>query len=297
MFSEKPNIAASPEFELYVAYNLELPVRAMSSSDSGTSSDSGIQTNVHGLEDGKLNELDAPHEALALAAPRLFLFLPSDPELWDDLDPSTHSFRLYFLCDCHYESTEERYPTVHISNHPGYDLKHPQEFIRRFGYLSLLILEAVKTGYSGNSCCFPPLDTFQILRTFGRNPIRHDLKPATLESLVDKTIAYIHEPRDQDRQPKQSSNHYLRSIVNVVGSCFQRQRNQESPSNVSMDRSDAWPIRSFLRLSNGDNGMGDLTRVLFPSTVRWLCRNHAFITSDIEVLEQFVQSRGGSIDL
>lgn len=139
-----------------------------------------------------MNELDISHYLLIFAAPRLFLILPSDLELRDHSDPSTHTFRLYFMCDCQYKKFEDRRPYVHISNHSGYHLDRPLEFIRQFGQLSLTILEAVETGYIGPEFCIPKLDSFQILDNFRGNAIQQQLTSATIGPLVNKAITYIY---------------------------------------------------------------------------------------------------------
>ncbi|KAI9236269.1 MAG: hypothetical protein BYD32DRAFT_437608 [Podila humilis] len=173
--SLKPEVTSTIEFALYLGYN--------------------AQEIEQEANNGPLNELDAIQQALESAEPRLFLFLPSDFKLWDDLNPSTHSLRLYFLCDCPPATTDERFTThVHVSNHPGYDLDQPREFIRRYGRLSLIILEAVKTEYISDHCCIPKLDTYQILTSFQDNAIQHQLKSATIgPPLVDKAITYVRE--------------------------------------------------------------------------------------------------------
>lgn len=277
MFSEKPDTTKSPQFQLYFRYNLDM-IRERLKSDSGIQPGGRL-----------LNELDVPHEALESAAPRLFLLLPSALELWNDSDPSTHSFRLYFLCDCQHDSIEDDYPThVHISNHPGYALDRPLEFIRQFGRLSIVILEAVKYGYLGPNCCIPKLNTLQILHCLRGNDkfTLHQLTPATVGPLVDKAITYIHY--QMFLELKQQDNHYLRSFAKVLASLFQAKQSQESHS-IS--------VSSFLQLQNKDNGLGGLNRVLFYSEARWLCQSHAFEISNTEELEKFVQSRGGTIDL
>lgn len=224
------------------------------------------------------------------------MLLPSRPELWDHSDPSTHSFRLYFLCDCEDESYENTYPTfVHISTHSEYDLDQPAEFIRQFGRLSLTILEAVKNGYNGD-CCIPKLDTFQILASFKDEVVHHQLTPATIGPLIDRSIAYIHKYQSMEKQPKRRSATYPGPIENVFASSFPRGRNQASLSKVAMNtRSNIRSIHSFLRPQNGDIGMGDLNRVLSPMTGRWICKNHASIYSNTEAVEKYVLSHGGCV--
>lgn len=62
----------------------------------------------------------------------LFIILPSDLDTWDDTDPSTHQFRLYFMCDIDLDATlpKDLPRHVHISNHPGYPLSRPKEFFQ-----------------------------------------------------------------------------------------------------------------------------------------------------------------------
>lgn len=292
MFSGRPDTARSPEVGLYVNFSmhllierqrLDLRVQAKSQESDGA---------------GALNELDTPHEPLESSVPRLFLLLPSDLESWDDSNPSTHSFRLYFLCDHEHESLEERYPTyVHLSNHSGYDLDQVQEFIRQFGCMSLTILEAAKSGYISPYCCIPKLETFQILDSLAGAPVQHSLTPAILGPLINQAIAYIREQLSVQSQQTHQTSYSLRSIANAVVSCFTQQRDQVSQPNMSTSGPITRSIRSFLRLQNGDNGMGGLNRILCPHTMRYLCQGHAFVHSDIEALEQYVLSLGGSIDL
>lgn len=183
MNAVKPEIAKSPEFEVYLLYHLNHFQAKREAIPRASPTDQDANEVV-------VKELDSIDDRLQLVAPRLFFILPSDLKLWDDSDPTTHSFRLYFMCGCLDKSAEERYPTfVHISSHPGYNLDQPQEFIRQFGRLSLIILEEVKTGYTGHTCRIPKLDSFQILRGVGDNPIQHWLTPETLEPLINKTIA------------------------------------------------------------------------------------------------------------
>lgn len=200
----------------------------MSTFQARKKSDLKKQKEKRQADDGTCNELETPHQALEPPAPRLFLFLPSNLALWDDLDPTTHAFRLYFLCDCQYEATEEECPTyVHVSDHPWYDIDQPLDFIRQFGRLSLIILEAAKAGCNGDRCCIPKLNFFQILRNFEGNAIQHGLTPSTMAQRVDKGIVYI---REQIKGPQhaQQGNHYCTSIANVVAPCTQWEQHQKS---------------------------------------------------------------------
>lgn len=53
---------------------------------------------------------------------------------------------------------------------------------------------------------------------------------------------------------------------------------------------------SLLRPQNGDNGMGNLSRVIVYSEVKWLCRYHSLINFNNESLALYIQSQGESVD-
>lgn len=67
---------------------------------------------------------------LRLLPSQLFLVLPTRVAHWKLLDPATHTFRLYFLCDNapHHQWRTNNNPPyhAHISSHSGYDINKPQ---------------------------------------------------------------------------------------------------------------------------------------------------------------------------
>lgn len=284
MNAVKPEIAKSPEFEVYVLYHLSHLQAKREAIPRASPTDQDANEVV-------VKELDSIDDRLQRASPRLFLILPSDLKLWDDSDPTTHSFRLYFMCDCLDQSAGESYPTfVHVPSHPGHNLDQPREFIRQFGRLSLIILEAVKR-YTGHTCRIPKLDSFLMLRSVGDNPIQHWLTPETLEPLINKAIAYTQEQLSLESQSKRQDNYYMGYLADMVTSLFRRRRSQESQPKKYMC------VRSFVRPQHGDNGLGGLNRVLALKKARWLCKSHAFVRPSNEALEGYARSRGGNIDL
>lgn len=86
-----------------------------------------------------------------ILAPRLFIALPRDLNSWDDSDPSTHKFRLYYLCDVsHAGCMQSSLPQhKHISAHQGYNIRRPGEFFEKFGGYVLRVLNMVKHGFAG----------------------------------------------------------------------------------------------------------------------------------------------------
>ncbi|KAF9332225.1 hypothetical protein BG006_004913 [Podila minutissima] len=66
------------------------------------------------------------------ATSKLFIVLPSSARSWDDLDPSTHHFRLHFLCDNRKNEGAQSMPQhVHLANRAGYNLLKPQDFFKK----------------------------------------------------------------------------------------------------------------------------------------------------------------------
>lgn len=254
--SSRLAIAASPQFILNVEfYKAAILVRHQQC---------GMRSIV------EYDQLGTPHDVLAETAPRLFLVLPSDLDVWDDLDPSTHTFRLYYLCDFDYEYTKsERHPQhIHISDHRGYDLDKPQEFFQRFGRFALTMLEIIRDGLNVQGCLVPKLGSLKILNGCGDSVPEHGLDQNTLAPLVDKAIAYLCALFGED---------HMRPVwVNSRESRL---------------------VKSFLCLQEDDNSMGDLFRLLGPSTARWLCMYHAVEPDRLLALLVVVRSLNGGIDV
>ncbi|KAG0088720.1 hypothetical protein BGZ93_010267, partial [Podila epicladia] len=126
-------------------------------------------------------------------APRLFIVLPADLDIWIDSDMATHSFRLFFMCEnkkqeC--EAPEDMPQHIHLSNHPGYNLQRPQEFFQIYGDYVLRMLQMVEYGYS-DCHVVPPLNSFKILRDHDPVIAGSHLSKETIGALVAKSIAYI----------------------------------------------------------------------------------------------------------
>ncbi|KAG0015964.1 hypothetical protein BGZ81_011445 [Podila clonocystis] len=127
------------------------------------------------------------------ATSSLFIVLPSDLRRWDDSDSKTHHFRLYFLCDIRkVDSAPKESPQyVHLSNHPGYILDQPLEFLQTYGDYVLRMLRMIKHGYSDDTYEIPSLKTFKILWNCDPNVVGKRLTQKTIQSLVDKALLYL----------------------------------------------------------------------------------------------------------
>ncbi|KAG0338396.1 hypothetical protein BG004_007249 [Podila humilis] len=209
--------------------------------------------------------------------PRLFIVLPSGPEPWDDSDPETQTFRLYFLCDVRMEddSSDTIPQHVHLSNHRGYNISRPQEFFHTFGDHVLQMLRMVKRGFQGGGYEIPPLHSFRILwghRSDGSDTCEQRLSQYNIEILVNKAIYYL----EKVSPPK-------------------------SFAGGGLSRSQSLEIKTFLDVNDNDNLEGNLQRFLHDTQfVFWMCHDHKsqlYNSEPLENLVKFVTREGGHIDI
>lgn len=213
-------------------------------------------------------------------APRLFLVLPADLDTWIDSDPTTHSFRLYFLCENkkqEKEAPEDMPHHVHLSNHPGYDLQQPQEFLRIYGDYVLKVLQMVECGYCDRRHEIPPLNSFKILCGHDTVATGSQLSKDTLRSLVAKSIAYL-----QELSPPKWIEHPMLSLKQSA------------------------MIKDYLEIPDSCNGLGNLHRYITTVTgfinpeVLWMCQVHTeqrLRQEALQELQVFVQSHGGHVSM
>lgn len=219
--------------------------------------------------------LNAVHNQWDYATSRLFIILPSDLNSWEDSDPSTHTFRLYFICDMkkQRELRERTPPHVHLSNHPGYYLKEPQEFFQEHGDYALRVLRMVKHGYTNKSYDIPPLSSFKILWNCNTNISGGYLSKENIGPLVDKAISYL------------SELHLPRSM-----------------QALELTRTGSTAIEAYLNIQDGDNAQGGLHCYIDPQQkMTWMCREHThqgYLNQErLEGLKTFVGLHGGHLDM
>ncbi|KAG0335742.1 hypothetical protein BG000_007265 [Podila horticola] len=208
------------------------------------------------------------------ATSRLFIVLPSDLNSWNDSDPSTHQFRLCFLCDNNntISYSEESPRHVHLSDHPGYSLKRPQEFIQTYGYYMLRILLMIKHGFSSAEYDIPSLDTFKILWNCNPDVSGSHLTKETLGRLVDKAVAHL-------------------QVLSLP----------KRKAQLALTRKESAAIKTYLDMQDGDNAQGSLHRLFaFGQRVYWRCQAHSpqnLQAQQLKELKEFVCSIGGDVDM
>ncbi|KAG0075081.1 hypothetical protein BGZ93_001371 [Podila epicladia] len=202
----------------------------------------------------------------------LFIILPSDLKSWVDSDSTTYQLRIHFLCS-NIQSTPptDKPQHVHLSNHPGYRLLRPQEFLREYGYYVLRLLQVIKCGYSDDEYKFLPLEADKILWNCDPNVIGSHINKDSITHLVDRAIAYLHElSLTQTRNPAPTGDQ-------------------------------AAAIKSFLDLQGGGNPDSNLIPCIASDhQVHWMCREHAYQHVDqgcLQDLQDFVGRHEGHVDM
>ncbi|KAF9385761.1 hypothetical protein CPB97_004497, partial [Podila verticillata] len=241
-----------------------------------------VMKHVHRLEENVplwnrrnvyFNMFYGGHSRWDYATSKLFIVLPSDLNALDGHDPSTHRFRLYFLCDNSMDAVAQKGAPqhVHLSNHPGYNLKRPQEFFRIYGDYVLRMLQLVRFGYSDNTYYTPLLATKNILWK-DKSPTGTTLSKQNITLLVDRAIAYI----EHSSPPKW--------IV-----------------EPGMTRNQSAAIRDFLEVQPGDDAEGNLNRHIDSNQcVSWLCQMHKeqyFDWKLLKNLKKYLRGKQGHLDM
>lgn len=220
------------------------------------------------------NLLHEGHTRVKCSTTKFFLVLPSDLRTWDDSDHSTRQFRIYFMCDNRRRTSDQKESSqrLHLSNHPGYNLKRPQEFLNKYGDYILKVLIMVKRGYSNYQYEVPPLHTFKILWNCDPSIIGRHLTKDNLGPLVDKTIAYLQNLSPPPWKPK---------------------------DGLRLDQSST--IGCYLDTNDDENTEGNLLRyVKGAQRVYWACQAHVHRTIDqvyLDELRAFVDGHGGHVDM
>ncbi|KAG0227225.1 hypothetical protein BGX31_007055 [Mortierella sp. GBA43] len=130
-----------------------------------------------------------------LSVPQPFILLPKDYGSVNGQERSSSPhFRLHFLCEYGpYTVTRDTKRTheFHMTNHSGYDLKKPNEFVDKYGPYVLTVLYMVKYGAMAPGFIVPPLTQSKLVTRIKENHeslghIKKDIK-----RLVNDTITYL----------------------------------------------------------------------------------------------------------
>ena len=130
-----------------------------------------------------------------LPAPRFFIVLPVDTSLSEGQRKSpTLTFRLHFLCEgISYSTTKDTKGTsdIHMTDHPGYDIKNPKEFFGKYGPYILTTMYMIKYGATASEFVVPPLAYSKLVARIGENQEYLASVKKNIDRLVDIAISYL----------------------------------------------------------------------------------------------------------
>ncbi|KAK3825280.1 MAG: hypothetical protein J3Q66DRAFT_327384 [Benniella sp.] len=135
---------------------------------------------------------------------RFFIVLPKDTGMDDGQKDSSRLFRLHLLCECDsYTTIKNGKGTcrIHMTNHPGYDLKRPAEFFSKYGSYVLTMMYLFKHGAMTSGFVVPPLAHSELVSRIEVTQGQIDITRKNIIRLVDDTITHLEgmaHPTDTD---------------------------------------------------------------------------------------------------
>jgi len=143
-----------------------------------------------------------------LLVPRFFIVLPKNVSLSDgQKDSSSLTFRLHFLCESisysPIKDTKDAEGTkgtcdIHMTNHPGYDIKNPKEFFGKYGSYILATMYMIKYGTTAPGFVVPPLAYSKLMARIGDNHEYLTSVKKDIGRLVDIAISYLEDTPTMD---------------------------------------------------------------------------------------------------
>ncbi|KAG0225583.1 hypothetical protein B0O80DRAFT_424233 [Mortierella sp. GBAus27b] len=163
------------------------------------------------------NQLDIIFETCfdESSIPRLFIVLPKNPNLDPQEIASCRFFRIHFLCECR-SSTIAKDPKgshrVHLTNHPGYDIKKPKEFFDKYSQYVLTMMHMAKYGAMASGFVVPPLTRTSVMARIGQDYKDIRVSKSNIEQQIDTMITYLGEmSRTADNDIHASQHSTLRN--------------------------------------------------------------------------------------
>ncbi|KAG0336574.1 hypothetical protein BG000_006440 [Podila horticola] len=224
--------------------------------------------------------------------PRLFIVLPRATDSWDRLNPFTHKFRLYFLCECgdHTKTPGSKISHhIHLAKHEGYDVDRPTEFFEKYGSYVLIMMEMIRYGVVTAGIVVPALANSNLLDGF--DGLSDGVAQFTKDSfgpLVQESIDYVQRQRMPDYSQAPFRNDATTSTdVDLAG-------------QVALEGADLRQLASFLRNKDEAKVLGNLYRIVTPEGhVKWVCLDHYrenYREASIQQFKETVAVNGGSFD-
>ncbi|KAG0221667.1 hypothetical protein BGX31_009646, partial [Mortierella sp. GBA43] len=207
------------------------------------------------------------------SAPRLFFIIPKNTSQdHTETDRVSRKFRLHFLCECgsHTMSEDSKEPhKVHMTNHPGYDLKRPKEFFDKYRSYILTVMYMVKYGAMTAGIVVPPLLQPRPAGMIGQGQEQDCLTKENIGQLIDDTITHLEEMnRDTDSDT-----------------------NTQRWDLIRIDLND---VKSYLEVNEGDHLPGSILQLTrLERHYSWVCGEHRYEWT-VQHLNDIVNAIGGT---
>ncbi|KAG0005466.1 hypothetical protein BGZ65_011088 [Modicella reniformis] len=210
-----------------------------------------IQNRIHAL----ITQTNELHEH---PLPRLFIVLPKAIRGRDKTRKAqADQFQVYFLCECGAYTISENgtnSPTIHLSNHEGYDLEKPTEFFEKYGTYVLALMYMIKHGVKVGDVVVPSLADLATVGGLDAGQKQPDhLK--NIGSLVDDSITFL-QSQKYDNIPEGGESMELAITRALEGGV------------------DLQHLGSFLK-AKSEHALGNLHRVITnEGHVKYMCDEH-----------------------
>ncbi|KAG0247101.1 hypothetical protein BG011_002002, partial [Mortierella polycephala] len=208
------------------------------------------------------------------------------PSGWDVLQPFTHKYRLYFLCECgeHTKSinSKSKIPHhIHLAKHEGYEIARPSEFFQQYGPYVLTILKMLKFGVTVAGVAMPALSQL--------------VSP----DFLGQTIAGLKELQDNIVPGADQVINWMDKVSMDDGEGIEG-ATEHKENKEALEGADLRKLETFLRRNDGNKVLGNLYRtVTDEGHVKWVCIDHYrenYQENAVKEFRRMLESVGGSFD-
>ncbi|KAF9354310.1 hypothetical protein BGX34_011101, partial [Mortierella sp. NVP85] len=202
--------------------------------------------------------------ALVRPVPRMFVVLPC-------ISPSQHGpqypvpkssdFRLFFLCECNHQPTNEgrEASNIHLARHEGYELQDVKEFFQSYTPYLLSMIHILMNGITAPGFNIPSLSHKTLAE--GVNEVQDvlDLENNTIQSLMDDMVSHFRGNEYETPMNRMDSN----AALDIL------------------EAADLYPVVEHLKGHRNQLGhtLGNLRQIITQDgDVKWVCVDHSVIS-------------------
>ncbi|KAF9366718.1 hypothetical protein BGX34_009557 [Mortierella sp. NVP85] len=185
---------------------------------------------------------------------RFFIVLPMDTGMDDEQKDSSRLFRLHLLCECDFHTMNKDGKSaceIHMTNHPGYDLKRPTEFFNKYGSYVLTMMYLIKHGTITSGFVVPPLAHSKLVSRIEATQGQIGITRNNIIQLVDDTIIYLEDVAHSTDSDMDTTLHW-----------------SQAPANLE-------ELKSHLDVNEGEHFPGSLYQLITQEQhYSWVCSEH-----------------------